>query len=519
MKGYLNRIDAGWAQFRAGDLDGLLSSLQATAVELISSRGTGHLPAGMEEMDFLLEACGVRIAGQYAGKPDGASGELVIVTRLFAEGGHTALIGDLVRACPGVTVRVCIPNPAPDHDTVPPSVLERTGLTENNVVHASGDSPTQRIQSAIENCLPDPPARIHLIHHPDDVESVVLAVALASLTGAGIWMFHHADYLPTVGLYLKKARIIELTERTSAFTRHGLGLPNHYLPLTCEDPPLLRKEFLKNGTVTTGMCVSAAKLFEQNSRGYDYVSVISLLLKHTTGKHIHIGKLSPLELDKIHNGLKSAGVDVHRFQAVGTCASLAHALDSLGVDVMLNSFPLAGARTSVECMASGVPMLWHGKYTGSSMRRSYMLYPGAITWFHPDDLVTTIRNIDAHWCVEQGKMAREHWERTHTPENWQRFFEDPERFEIQLNPQLCAAVVQTWQTDFFLSRQLDRSLGGEGLGYIPGLRDRVQILKDEIKELKTAQHRNSQALSRQRGELMRPWILRIARRLLRGRVQ
>ncbi len=481
---YVKRIEAGWVQFRRGALDKLLRSLQNTALKLINQRGTGHLPVGMQEMDFLLEACGAKIAGKYIGqKFNEPSGELVVATQIYADGGHTALVGDLVSACPAGTVRLCLPNPPVNEDAVPPGALERTGLAYENLIRIPGDSPTERICSALEACLVHPPARIHLIHHMHDVEAVVFAEALARITDAGIYMFHHADYLPTVGLYCKRARLIELTERTAAFTRYGLGLSNHYLPLTCKDPGVVRKTFLRNGPVTTGMAVTAAKLFVQGLCGYDYVSVIAWLLKHTSGTHFHIGDLPPAKLAAIRAELKAAGVSADRFQAVGTCASVPLMMAERGVDVMLNSFPLAGARTSVECMASGVPMLWHGQYSGNNMRRSRMAYPGALNWFHPDDLVKTILHVDADWCLKQGTMARSHWERTHAPENWQRFFQDPDGFNIRLNEELTRELVQVWLADFSFNRELDRALVEANAGIIArlqGYRGRISRLKFRI---------------------------------------
>ncbi|MCH8474759.1 MAG: hypothetical protein LAT55_05965 [Opitutales bacterium] len=489
-KGYKQCVQEGWDLFHRGALDELLINLHDTASRLIYQSDIGPLPLGMEEIDFLIEACGVKIAAQYRGKTyPKSSGELVIATTLYAEGGHTALIGDLVAACPEDTVKLCFPHPLDDENPVPPGALERTGLCSSKVMKIPGNSPSERILAAIEACLVQPPARIHLFQHMHDVEAVAVAVAVASITNAKIYMFHHADYSPTVGLYLKKARVIELTERTAAFTRFNLGLSNQYLPLTCPDPGWRRKTFLRNGAVTTGMAVSAAKLFRRGLSGYGYLGVIIGLLKNTKGIHVHIGELPADLLATIHSELLAAGVRKDRFQAVGRCESVAKIIEERGVDVMLNSFPLPGARTSVECMAAGVPMIWHGRYSQNNIRRSRMAYPTALTWFHPDDLLEIIRNIDVDWCRNQGTMARKHWEKTHAPHLWQRFFQDPDHFEIELDEELSTELVTIWHSTFQHNQLLERALEGDS-GEIHRLKMEIIALKKKLSQGSLAQQKN-----------------------------
>ncbi len=444
---YQQAIAEGWRALAEDDWNGLLDLMRRVVEDLTAAGGEMGLPTGCREVDHLLEAAGERLAaeGGSPGKPESLGTEWVLASAIYAEGGHTGLIGDLVDARDGVDMRLMLS--LREHDFQPPEARAsaRTHLPAERCDLAPRGTPRASVDWMLHTLGQAPPSRVYLMHHPADVESVVVAIAARARFGAEVLLIHHVDGRLAVGLYLTDTRVIDLSPRAMAFSRWGLGIESVWLPITCPDPPRQASAFLASGRLVTATSATPWKYQVAEVRGgLRYEWLVAPMLAATGGVHWHFGPLPPTMLGSIHQTLDECGIDREQFRHVPHVPSLAEALVEAGVDVMLNSFPIPGGRTAVEGMAAGVPMLWHSPHASLDEFVAQMAYPGAVIWRQARDLTARLAAIDAAWLAEQSRLARATWEQRHHPRRWRSFFATPQDPGEPLPPEYTAELVQRW---------------------------------------------------------------------------
>jgi hypothetical protein len=376
-----------------------------------------ELPCGWPEGDRLLRGLGLRARALMGITPSGrpAPGRrLYVASELYDRGGHTALVGDLVRAAPpGSEHRVLVTHVTRAGRGVTPEVLGRLGLEAASVREFQGARSSELLRWLLEQTEGFRPEVVALLHHPLDLLAVAAALPAP---GRLVAVFHHNDGAPSAGLHLPEARIIDVTPFRHRFSRQVLGIEAEYLPLTVPRPTVAENGPPPGEPLT---CASASGVgkFRLDYR-YPYPEVVALRLRDLPGQHVHIGPMRRDLREALTRALAGQGVERRRIVHVARVPSLATALNERGVHLYLSSFPVGGARASVEALAAGVPQIWHSPAPERDPELLHLCYPSAAVWRTPPDLVGILRSATPEWQGRQGTAARQHYERFHSPEHF-----------------------------------------------------------------------------------------------------
>ena len=339
--------------------------------------------------------------------------DIYIASELYPHGGHTPLIGDCIRANPDRQAIVLVTNIANRQDSIKGPISDRLVLDADRVQVCNKCSLVDKLKwlsSAIDAIDPD---RVLLFNHGHDCVAVA---AIASENDMQAWFVHHVDRRPCLGAYYHGFVHVDVTPYCFAYCRAKDILTEHrYVPLTavdhgCRDFANRRSE----QKLTTASSGSASKF----ALDYwpSYVEVVARLLARTGGKHVHIGPLNHKFMQRFHEELEGRQVRKDRLIHVPYVPSVWKAMCEYNVDLFVGSFPVPGAKTSVEVMGSGTPMAWHASSEMTAFQATSMRYPEAVVWRHPTELDELIPQIGADWLKSQSKHARRHFEKTHHPD-------------------------------------------------------------------------------------------------------
>ena len=215
--------------------------------------------------------------------------------------------------------------------------------------------------------------------------------------------------------------------------RESLGIMNNqYLPMVvsdCGDRPVGLGFHGSKGLVT---CTAGSFNKVEVPYFIRYVEVVPEILRITSGRHIHIGKLTLLAIWRIRRGLIRYGIDPKSFTYVSYVPSVWRALHEFGVDVYLASFPYGGGRTLIEVMGAGVPAVIH-KHCANRMLGGFdMAYDGAFIWQYPEELLSYLRSVNVASLVHQGRQARSRYEKYHREDVLRSALEQPFQIAVPL---------------------------------------------------------------------------------------
>lgn len=322
--------------------------------------------------------------------------DLYLATQLYAGGGHTALIGDFVRALGGEKTSRLILTNLDNSNSAPLSedIRERIAIAPENIVVLEGATMEERLQALVRQICSLKWRFLFLFHHPDDpLPSVVAQPAI----GRQRFIVHHSDFAPSLGLHLPGMQLIDLSRQAASMSRI-LGLTSSWLPLSAPDPGRRPTGFLRRGKIVTASCGAMHKFTRDYF--YRYPETVAHILRRTNGWHLHIGPLEEQTLAELPRD---------RFIHLEWTPSLAKTLWENEVDLFLASFPVDGARTSVEVFASATPYLAHAPQP----RRDSEAH---IFWSTFEDLDRILRTA-AHrrFLVKHARNSRRVFEKFHRP--------------------------------------------------------------------------------------------------------
>jgi hypothetical protein len=376
---------------------------------------------GVAEWDWRLWRIGREWIARYGEMPDRFSdsehpgADVYLATQVHEHGGHTALIGDFVRALASGSPHLVVTDAHEHSDaTIPETVRSRLGLPASAITVLRAPSLAARVDRLFETLARLRPARLFLFHHPDDPLASVVAQPEVARTRVVV---RHADYLPSFAMYLPGVRIVDLTPSAAALTRF-LGRAPAWLPLTAPDPGVRPYEFLDEGRLVTASCGSAHKFATEYAFGY--AETVGVILRTTGGRHVHIGGLDERLHSQIADVLRRTSVPRDRFVHVPYAPSLPATLWEHRCDLYCASFPIDGARAKVEVMAAGIPYLGHSTRPDSADAAGA---PGddTLVWREYEDLCVTLAGlIDAPRLQEQATRVRAAYERLHHPREFAR---------------------------------------------------------------------------------------------------
>jgi len=376
---------------------------------------------GVPDWDWRLWRIGREWIAQHGDTLDRSTGDappsadVYIATQLHEHGGHTALIGDFVRALGSGSTHLVVTDVHEHSDeTVSEDVRSRLGLPASAITVLRASSLSTRVDLLFRTLTQLRPSRLFLFHHPDDPLASVVAQPEVAPTRV---LVHHADYLPSFGMYLPGVRIVDLSPGAAALTRF-LGRASAWLPLTAPDPATRSYTFLGDGRLTTASCGTAHKFSSDYAFGYP--ETVGVILRTTGGRHVHIGGLDDRLRSHIGEALRRANVPRDRFVHVPYTPSVTATLREHRCDVYCASFPIDGARTKIEVMAAGIP------YLGHSTRPQPAPTDGAATddtlvWREYEDLSAILaRMANVAALEEQSRRVRAEYERLHHPREFAR---------------------------------------------------------------------------------------------------
>jgi hypothetical protein len=408
---------------KTGDIEATLQHASAVFRALGTPPLLLPLPGGIPELDVLLDDLGAKLGAQVNPTvPREHCGNWVLATFLYETGGHTPVVRDLALALPERLSGLVLTLAGHDSSQLTSAAIARTGLAPEAVHSAVAPTLAGTCENVLRIFRERAPKRLFLLHHPDDASATAAASALAA-RGSETWLIHHADLFPSVGLFVPGIRLIDLTPRACAFSRHVLGLETMFLPITCPDPEPTRPPFLDRGRLTTALAGSAFKASQ--AFAHDYPAVTAAVLQASGGTHVHVGPLDGHQLTEIAKTLDASGIEQSRFIHVPVAPTLIEALRDERIDLLINTWPLGGARTVVEAMAAGVPVVWHSPHPNADRIRLQMAPPKAPVWRRVPDLAAIVSGADVRWLEWQSGVVRGHYETKHHPSLWKQFLAAP----------------------------------------------------------------------------------------------
>lgn len=333
-----------------------------------------------------------------------------VASQLYASGGHTAVLADLIRLGPSSRNFVLLTGTTGITDG--PAIRDRFAssgpVSFESAPRGTHLAKLDWLQRRLRQLAPH---TVWLFNHHQD--SVAVA-AVQPDAGYRLRFYHHGDHHLCLGVHLTYAEHVDPHPMGFHNCRHGLGLiHNRYLPLVVKDQGMQEtgaKPHLCDGLVT---CTAARRNKIAPPYHVRYTDVIPELLNVSRGKHIHIGRLDHLTLFRIRRSIRKLGLPAHSFVYIPFVPSVWRALHVYGVDLYVTSFPHGGARTLIEAMGAGTAVAPHVHYSSRLLSTFDMAYEGALFWRTPDELYRHVRQLDPKRLELQRSAARARYEEHH----------------------------------------------------------------------------------------------------------
>jgi hypothetical protein len=371
---------------------------------------------GARKLDKLCELVGDSYYLREFAKPKDwfpAEDKIVIVcTGLYKYGGTSLLISDLAKAHPNHQCTVLATNFLDDMNAEDLE-LSRIGESGAAVSICPPGSGEEKLNWLIQQFTDIAPSRIFLLNHHQD--SVIIAAARPFVEQLKVIFYHHADYNICLGVHLKGALHVDPHNVGYYNCRTKERIANNvYVPLVVDDKGSYRAdtEFMSDGELTT--CSSGHYLKFRNFYLYPYAELLVDRLKARGGEHIHIGGLPAEDIAHIRQKLARHGVDTTRFNHIPWTASLWQTLIDRKVDLFIGSFPIGGARTTIEAMGAGIPILMPDNYLSRFFSSRDIVYREALVWKYPEDFVKIISDVNSRVLTAQSLQSRDHYLRNYS---------------------------------------------------------------------------------------------------------
>jgi len=349
-----------------------------------------------------------------------------IVTKLQNSGGHSRLIGDFIKARPDAQHIILSTELAGKSDAE--SVLGRLSKKDNIAYEpAPKHSYQKRLTWLQTRLLEIHPDKVYLFNHHQD--SVAIA-AIQSGMELDAFFYHHGDHHLCLGVYLSHLKHIDPHPMGYQNCRTVLGVENIYVPLTIDDRGDRPQDrpFFQDNKLTT--CTAARSNKIEIPYFISYLDIVPQIIINTSGKHIHIGRLTPWALRRIRRGLKHYGLQQDRFVYTPWVPSVWNALHDYDVDLYIASFPYGGGLTLIEAMGAGIPVALHRHLFSRVLSGIDLAYPDAFSWRSPNELFEFLSNMTAEYLESNSRCARNQYHTFHRPEYLEQFLSGKDTYEL-----------------------------------------------------------------------------------------
>jgi hypothetical protein len=389
---------------------------------------------GSRVLDQLCQAIGEATLRRLGGvEPlNGAQGTaysctVYLASKLQCSGGHTAALIDTIRLSPPSRSIVIVSGTCGRTDK---NAIKQKfgGLPNVSVEYVPQGNHLAKLEWIQRRLAELSPNTVWLFNHHQDS---VLIAAVQPDQGYRLRFYHHGDHHLCLGVHLDYAEHFDPHPMGWHNCRENLGIQNnHYLPLVVSDYG--GKPVGSGFPGSKGLVTCTAGGFNKVEVPYfiKYTDTVPEILHVTGGRHIHIGKLTPLARWRIYRSLRKRGVATESFVYIPYVPSVWRALHEYNVDVYVASFPYGGGRTLIEVMGAGVPTVIHAHCTSRMLGGFDMAYEGATIWRQPEELFAYLKNADITTLEHQGRLARKWYEKYHREEVLQKLIEQSCRIDV-----------------------------------------------------------------------------------------
>lgn len=271
---------------------------------------------------------------------------LIVVTELYASGGHSRIVEDLLRLYPKAQVITTgyFPRASKVADQL------RRALPTVDALQLPADTLSGNVKRLRRLALDRASMIFHIAHHHD----VVANAALSGVSGIPIFFIHHSDHRPSLGATINRFIHIDIAHHVMKICKHFLGERCVFWPQGVQDHGQKKFEYPLE-SIVTATSGTASKFIFEGSNGLP--DIIKSVFAAGAQAHFHIGDLSPAQLELIQGALSSQGTELTRFHHIPLVPSLWQFLLTSPINLFIGSAPLHGLRTAIEVQGSGIPIL------------------------------------------------------------------------------------------------------------------------------------------------------------------
>ncbi|WP_323690105.1 hypothetical protein [Rhizobium sp. AN95] len=339
-------------------------------------------------------------------------GTVILATELAKAGGHVELIKDYIRSGEFPAPITLVLTDCFDRidDVLSNEFSQTFGIS---VVTVKAKDSKQRVDLLTRRLKELCPQKMLLITHNQD--SVMIVAALIH-TAPEMFFIHHADHHLCLGVTCEEFIHVDVAQFAYCNCRNSLkNHDNRYWPIVFQGHCSARSPVFELSAGLTTCAVGREEKFEAGGYTYDYFKIIPEILHSTGGTHIHVGPLQQERLEEIHARLAQLGIDASRFYHVPWVASVATALTEYSVDMYLVSFPYGGAKSVIEAMAAGIPVLAHKNYRSLLTSSYFVAYPECYSWANTAELFKLLKEVTEDDLSRHSVMSRVFYEQNYTP--------------------------------------------------------------------------------------------------------
>lgn len=320
-------------------------------------------------------------------------GNLIIATELYAVGGHTRVVGDLLRLLPEPTLVLTDLfgnyRKAPDqlnwvHDENPNAAVLP-------LYHRTLWGKCLELARLVRRLAPR--NIVYLQHHQDPLAFI----GTQGYGPARKTLVHHCDNNASLGGTLTGIAHVDFTEELALECARVLQRPTQVLPLHVADRGCKAFEPLA-GTASFSVVTSGTQIKFAQTGPIALHAIAQTVLSATRGRFFHIGPLDTSWLAQILQHLAAQGLDATRFVALGNVASLWATLKQLDAHLYLGSAPVGGGRATIEAQGCGYPVAFYrSDLSGNTSLRVESLYASrCLSWTNLSELSILLQGYPSH---------------------------------------------------------------------------------------------------------------------------
>ncbi|HEX5127107.1 MAG TPA: hypothetical protein VFW00_10240 [Rhodocyclaceae bacterium] len=398
---------------RQGDLDGALGYVRFIVDHIRHDPASVGQTLTSPTLDRLCGEIGalslaqLRSASEFTTLSAQPADVIILATELYALGGHTRLIEDMIAAQPGKRHLVLLT------DFLGSGAAYRPAL-DAEVKIAQGEQRIDKLLWLQHELAQHPQAQVLVFNHHGDAAAIA---AIQRGLNREVIFCHHADHHLCLGAHLGDR--IHDARHVDFFAHHHRhccehGIPAAYWPISVPDRGSRSHapdSFLRRGQLVT--CTSGVWTKFNPLYPFHYWEELPGMLHASGGTHIHIGDIPPELLAAMRDHLAANGVKPDRLIHIPKVTSVWDTLLERKVDLYIGSFPLGGGRALIEALGAGIPAVVHRH----PLLDTNGLGPAdTATWSTPEELRSILKGATRENLAARSQSARVHYLQFHNPQ-------------------------------------------------------------------------------------------------------